>query len=60
MFEVNVKIATLHEKSNQLQLLPNHVLQKRLNHLLEGARLIPMSVGSLYLPMNSDNCMPPR
>lgn len=36
MLEVYVKIAAVHVKMNQLQLLPHHVLQKRQNPSTEG------------------------
>lgn len=36
MCEVKGKMAAVYVKTNQLQLLPNHVLQKRQNHSTEG------------------------
>lgn len=56
-FEVYVKIAAMHVKQNQLQQLPNRVLQKRQNHST-GVRLTCLSDSSLYLSMASGNCMP--
>lgn len=59
MFEVDMKIAAMHVKRKQLhELLPNHVLQKKKKHSVEGGvRLTPLSENSLDLSMDSDNSM---
>ncbi|XP_029453762.1 poly(A) polymerase alpha isoform X3 [Rhinatrema bivittatum] len=58
MFEMDMKIAAMHVKRKQLhQLLPNHVLQKKKKHSVEGVRLTALNDSSLDLSMDSDNSM---
>ncbi|KAM8782523.1 poly(A) polymerase alpha isoform 4-T4 [Rhynchonycteris naso] len=58
MFEVDMKIAAMHVRRKQLhELLPNHVLQKKKKHSVEGVRLTPPNENSLDLSMDSDNSM---
>lgn len=58
MFGINVKVAAVHVKTNQPQLLPNHVLQRKQNYSIEGGRMTSLSVSSLYLSVNSDKRTP--
>ncbi|XP_077763786.1 poly(A) polymerase beta [Canis aureus] len=58
MFEMDMKIAAMHLKRKELhQLLPNHVLQKRKTHSMEGVTLTALSDGSLDLSAASEDSM---
>uniref|UniRef100_A0A8C2L6L9 Poly(A) polymerase n=1 Tax=Cricetulus griseus TaxID=10029 RepID=A0A8C2L6L9_CRIGR len=58
MFELDMKITTMHVKRKQLhQLLPSHVLQKRKKHSTEGVKLTALNDSTLDLSMDSDNSM---
>ncbi|KAB0400838.1 hypothetical protein E2I00_013619 [Balaenoptera physalus] len=56
MFEMDMKIAAMHLRRKELhQLLPNHVLQKKKTHSLEGVRLTALDDGSLDLSVDSED-----
>ncbi|EHB16993.1 Poly(A) polymerase alpha [Heterocephalus glaber] len=57
MFEVDMKIATMHVKRKQLHQLLHHVLQKEKKHSTEGVKLTALNDSSLDLSMDSDNSM---